>query len=197
MSVPCRRQASSSVAPSGTVTSRPSMVSSTSRARRSTALIGLQSRHGTPPGLVDRRLDRVRRRSGRGRRSRRRASPGRSRAAAPGRRLGDAEWREPVERLLLPHGADPARHALAARLVAEERRDAAQERRRGRRCSSSTITTPEPSVAPAARGALERERRGPARPGRRTPPAAPPSSTARSSRPAAHAAGELDQLPAA
>ena len=37
------------------------------------------------------------------------------------RRVGEA-----FDRFLLPHGADPARHALAARLVAEERRDLLQ-----------------------------------------------------------------------
>ena len=64
--------------------------------------------------------------SGRGRRSTRRASPApsssserqlvaRRRAAVRG---------EPMQRLLLAHGSDAARHALAARLVAEERGDA-------------------------------------------------------------------------
>ncbi len=39
-----------------------------------------------------------------------------------------AALRQPHERLLLAHGADPARHALPAALVAEEARDAHEQR---------------------------------------------------------------------
>ena len=65
---------------------------------------------------------------------------------------------DPVQRLLLPYGADPARHALAAGLVAEELRDAQQDAGAAARVSSKASTTPEPSVVPGLPGALEGER---------------------------------------
>ena len=115
-------------------------------------------------------------RSGRGRRCWRRASPGRGRGAARGRRSRGLVARRASD-LLLAHGADPARHALPARLVAEERGDAAQQvdqvdrvvehqhhagaERRARRAR-----------APSNVSGMSRSS-GPTK-----PPAAPPSSTA-------------------
>ena len=86
--------------------------------------------------------------SGRARRSRRRASPGRSPRAGPSPRprqpIGRPD-RSRASELLLPHGADAAGHALAARLVAEERRDPRAGCRRGR--SSRRRPGPRPSRA--------------------------------------------------
>ena len=53
------------------------------------------------------------------------------------------------ERLLLAHGADPARHALPARLVAEERRDPQQTGRRGRPCRRAPSRRPSRASRPA------------------------------------------------
>ena len=92
---------------------------------------------------------------------------------APGQQAG--------ERLLLAHGADPARHALPAGLVAEEGGDAHAAGARGRRVSSKRRTTPEPSVAPSSRASSKVRRRSSSS-GVTNPPAAPPSSTAWSGR---------------
>ena len=72
-------------------------------------------------------------------------------------RAARAAGQQAGERLLLAHGADAAGHALAAALVAEERGDRHQQLGRGRRVSSSTSTTPEPSVAPDLARVLEGE----------------------------------------
>ena len=58
--------------------------------------------------------------------------------------------RQPREQLFLADAADAARHALAARLVAEELGDPPERVDRSA-VSSNTMITPEPSVAPVAR----------------------------------------------
>ena len=129
MSSPRARQASRIVAPSATRTASPSIWSSTvRRIVTGTALIPRPpARRRAARGSPSRRRWP---RSGRGRRSRRRASPGRSRRGAPARRRPSRAGarREPQQRLLLADGPDPARHALPARLVAEEGRDPKQHR---------------------------------------------------------------------
>ena len=71
----------------------------------------------------------------------------------------------------------PGRGRTARRTRPGRTRRCAAGSRPGRRVSSSTMTTPEPSVAPAAR-APSKVRGMSSRRGRRTAPAAPPSSTA-------------------
>ena len=79
----------------------------------------------------------------------------------------------------------PTRHGThwPQLLVAEERGDRASAVRGRSTVSSSTITTPEPSVVPALARVLEGQRQVELVGRRRTLPAAPPSSTARSVRP--------------
>ena len=122
--------------------------------------------------------------------SRRRASSS-SRGSPAASAAGQAR-----QQLLLAHRPDPARDALAARLVAEERPRSGAGCRRGRRVSSKTITTPEPSVAPIARVPSNVSGMSSASGPTKTP-AAPPSRMVRMSRSASgprHAAGEVDEL---
>ncbi len=74
---------------------------------------------------------------------------------------------QPLEQFHLPHRADSTRHALAARFVAHEARRSAAACPRRFAVSSNTMTTPDPSVAPAARTSSKVSRRS-ARRGRRT-----------------------------
>ena len=133
--------------------------------------------------------------SGRARRSRRRASPGRSREECqllvP---WPDARPRgEPRQQLLLADAPDPARDALAARLVAEELGDAPEGVDEvGRLVEDHDHAGPEgrrrwrasPRTSAACRG----------HPARRRRPAAPPSRIVRISAPAGHAAGQVDEV---
>ena len=81
------------------------------------------------------------------------------------------------ERLLLADRPDPARRALAARLVAEEGRDPHQHLARGRR--SRRTRRPRPSRASRSRRATSSKVSGRSRSsGPTNTPAAPPSSTA-------------------
>ena len=133
--------------------------------------------------------------SGRGRRSRRRASPGRSRGAAraPRRAAGRVEpaasrassssWRTLPTR----HGThwphDSSRKNWAIRRSVPTRSAV----------SSNTMTTPEPRVAPIARVPSNVSGVSSASGPTKTP-AAPPSRIARIGAAAGHAAGQLDQL---
>ena len=145
--------------PAGTLTAAPSIVSSTvPRASRSSAAAGgsamrgagggrrcghgPRSRSRPPPCRQVRpagcgsRLDRRRRRLAEAADRRVAHRLRRSRRAAPAPSSGEPigrPAREPREQLLLAHGADPAGHALAARLVAEERGDPRERCRPGRR----------------------------------------------------------------
>ena len=165
--MPSPRQASRIVASWSTVTSRSSMVSVTSSqdARTSRSPTGWRS---AP--------------SGRGRRCWRRASPGRRRRTRRGRprrpmpdarRATTSSWRTVPTRhgTHCPH--DSSRKKAAIRRTWSTRSTA----------SSSTSTTPEPSVAPRSRVPSIVSARSRSS-GPTNEPAAPPSSTARSSDPA-------------
>ena len=134
--------------------------------------------------------------SGRGRRSRRRASPGRSRgggrarrracrvaAARDASRASSSSWRTVPTR----HGThwphDSSRKKRAIRVSAPTMSAV----------SSKTMTTPEPRVAPIARVASNVSGVSSASGPTKTP-AAPPSRTAFGARAAGDAAGELEQL---
>ena len=133
--------------------------------------------------------------SGRARRSTRRASPGRSRAAAraPRRAAGHANpaasrassssWRTLPTR----HGThwphDSSRKNWAIRRSVSTRSTV----------SSKTMITPEPRVAAAARVASKVSGMSSASGPTKTP-AAPPSRIVRIARPPGHAAGELDEV---
>ena len=105
----------------------------------------------------------------------------------PGRRRAAGQ---PGQRLLLAHGADPARHALPARLVAEERGDPAQRRGEvGDGVEGEHDARPErgPDLAGALQGERDVELVGQHEPARRA---------AEQHRPqlAAHPAGQREQL---
>ena len=124
-------------------------------------------------------------------------------------RLGEVGERGRARRRRSPSGAPGRRAARAAPPGARSRPGTGRTGRTTRRgrtrrsaagrparsaVSSNTMTTPEPSVAPAARVALERERHVEARPARRTTPAAPPSRIAWMRAAVRDAARELEQL---
>ena len=84
---------------------------------------------------------------------------------------------QPLEQLVLPHRADAARHALAARLVSQELGDAQQRVAQIDACRR----TPSPRPSPASRRPRARPRRSAASSSASGPtnvPAAPPSSIA-------------------
>ena len=95
---------------------------------------------------------------------------------------------QPAQRLLLAHRADPAGHALPARLVAEERGDAAQRCRSGRRSVVEGQHHAGPERGARSRGCPRRSAARRARRAATKAPAAPPSSTA--AQLAAHPAGQ-------
>ena len=185
--MPSRVQASRIVEPSGTSTG-------CRRSSSSTRAAAFTSR--TPRSLRDRGLDRATTRSGRGRRSTRRASPAPISpisASSSRTRAARAPGQQPRERLLLAHRADAAGHALAAGLVAEERGDraAAAGRRSMRVVEHHDDARAERRALPRARPRSVSGRSSSS--GVTKLPAAPPSSTACSAG-RRHAARELEQL---
>ena len=124
MSIPRRRQAPRIVSPSKTRTDCPSISSSIIR-------FGASSSLTRTPQTSDRRFDRARRSLTET--ADRRVAHALADLGDHCQLLLDAADRlagdEPRERLLLAHGADAAGHALAARLVAEERGEAQQQPR--------------------------------------------------------------------
>src|ERR1700733_293869 len=131
--MPWARQASSRVALSGTRTWTPSISTSTRRfgVSRNTEVTLNPLGVGTDEAELDRGLDRRQRRLAK-------AADGRVAGdeADVGKQLklgGDRPerraTRQPRHQFLLPDGADPAGHALAAGLVAEELGDPAQQGR--------------------------------------------------------------------
>ena len=195
MSTPALRQASSSVAPSATRTSAPSTVRSTASA--STPVV---HRHPNTPRST-------------------RPTPPRSppvwprpqieasritaaevveqgQVVAAARSTDPAPAREPVQDLLLAHGARPgtARTARTTRRGRTRRCGAGTARGRRRRRAPS----PRPSRAWRRRPGCPRSVSGTSSwSGPTNAPAAPPSSTACSGRPLGHAAGQVEQLAAA
>ena len=123
--------------------------------------------------------------SGRGRRSRRPAAPGRGRRAGPARR--------PACPVAAPRSAAPAappggpcpRGTGRTGRRTRPGRTAAMRRRMSRMSvvSSNTTTAPAPRVAPSSFACLERERHVERLRARRTTPAAPPRFTALIARP--------------
>ena len=119
-------------------------------------------------------------------------APTSARRASSSARSNGLAGGQTLEDLLLADGPDPAGDALAAGLVPEEGGDAQQEADQRSTESSTTMTTPEPSVAPAA--AAPSKVRGTSRPsGATKAPAAPPSRTPCSARPGRQAAGQLER----
>ena len=89
----------------------------------------------------------------------------------------------------------PTRQGTHCPQISWRKKAAMRRSERGRSTvSSSTTTTPEPSVVVGRACALEGERQCRARPGVRKTPAAPPISTACSARPSRHAAGQVEEL---
>ena len=100
-----------------------------------------------------------------------------------------------MQRLFLAHGADPARHALPARLVAEERGDAQQRSREVDRVvehhdDAGARASPAAARAPSNVSGMSSSS------GRTKTPAAPPSRIAWSVR-RRNAAGQLEHVRAA
>ena len=179
--MPSSRQASRIVAPSGTRDRLRRRRQLDHPRRRAAARVTRAPSRGRVE-LRDRRLDRARARSGRDRRSTRRACTGRPRRSAQLGSTPPSGWpRAGAQRLLLADRADPAGHALPARLVAEEGGDP-QEEPGMSTVSSKTMTTPEPSVAPTARVPSKVSGTSSSS-GADEAPAAPPSRTACSGRP--------------
>ena len=133
--------------------------------------------------------------SGRGRRSRRRASPGRPRAAARSPSSADPFGRPATSRARSSSWRTVPTRQGTHWPHDSSRKNAAIRRRAPTRSavSSKTMTTPEPSVAPIARVPSKVSGMSSAS-GPTNTPAAPPSRIAWIAPAAGHAAGELDQL---
>ena len=196
MSRPARRQASRMVAPSRTRTASPSISSSTVRLMRdrdgrSRGSLRLRTPAGSP--MADSMALAAVWPSPQIDASRIAWAISSSSASLVGDAAARAVGGEPEQRLLLAHGADAAGHALAARLVAEERGDAEQDRHQVDGLVEHHA--PRPSRASRRPRAWPRTRaRGRACPGRRTRRPRRRAARPAASLAAGDAAGQVEQL---